>query len=120
MLVDEAHGAHLIFHPDLPPSASSGADLGAKAHKTLPALTQSAYLHVGSGKGQRHGPVSPHCTGSLSDAKHKSILFIMASGLGRAYRRQGQGGFEFALSTCLDKKGAWETGHRYYGELQQA
>lgn len=51
MLVDEAHGAHLIFHPDLPPSAAQcGADLWVQsAHKTLPALTQSAYLHVRSG-----------------------------------------------------------------------
>ncbi|HHU77536.1 MAG: aminotransferase class I/II-fold pyridoxal phosphate-dependent enzyme [Caldicoprobacterales bacterium] len=50
MLVDEAHGAHLIFHPDLPPSAGQcGADLWVQsAHKTLPALTQSAYLHVGT------------------------------------------------------------------------
>lgn len=49
LLVDEAHGAHLIFHPDLPPSSGeAGADLWVQsAHKTLPALTQTAYLQVG-------------------------------------------------------------------------
>lgn len=48
LLVDEAHGAHLAFHPDLPPSAlSRGADLAVQStHKTLGAMTQAAMLHV--------------------------------------------------------------------------
>jgi lysine decarboxylase len=48
MLVDEAHGPHLVFHPGLPPSGSQcGADLWVQsAHKTLPALTQAAYLQA--------------------------------------------------------------------------
>ncbi|MDX2216558.1 MAG: aminotransferase class I/II-fold pyridoxal phosphate-dependent enzyme [Oculatellaceae cyanobacterium bins.114] len=48
LLVDEAHGAHLAFHPDLPPSAlASGADLTVQStHKTLGAMTQSAMVHV--------------------------------------------------------------------------
>ncbi len=52
LLVDEAHGAHFCFHNDLPKSAlASGADMCVQsAHKTLPALTQSAYLHVKSNK----------------------------------------------------------------------
>ncbi len=48
LLVDEAHGAHLLYHPDLPRSAVSwGADLVVQsAHKTLGALTQAAWLHL--------------------------------------------------------------------------
>jgi arginine/lysine/ornithine decarboxylase len=48
LLVDEAHGAHLCFHPDLPPSAASlGADAVVQSpHKTLGALTQAAWLHL--------------------------------------------------------------------------
>ncbi|MCA0454466.1 MAG: aminotransferase class I/II-fold pyridoxal phosphate-dependent enzyme [Chloroflexi bacterium] len=48
LLVDEAHGAHLPFHPDLPPSAIQvGADLVVQSsHKTLGALTQAALLHL--------------------------------------------------------------------------
>lgn len=48
LLVDAAHGAHLGFHPDLPPSALAlGADLVIQStHKTLGALTQAAMLHV--------------------------------------------------------------------------
>lgn len=50
LIVDEAHGAHLSFHPGLPAGAlEAGADLCIQsAHKTLPAFTQGAYLHVGS------------------------------------------------------------------------
>jgi len=48
LIVDEAHGAHLNFNDKLPDSAlKSGADIVVQsAHKTLPALTQAAYLHV--------------------------------------------------------------------------
>ena len=48
LLVDEAHGAHLSLHPTFPGSAiSAGADLVVQSlHKTLPALTQTALLHV--------------------------------------------------------------------------
>lgn len=50
LLVDEAHGAHFGFHPDLPPAAlAAGADLTVQStHKLLGALTQSAMLHVNS------------------------------------------------------------------------
>lgn len=48
LIVDEAHGAHLTFSPLLPPSSNRyGADICIQsAHKTLPAVTQGAYLHV--------------------------------------------------------------------------
>ncbi len=49
LLIDEAHGAHLAARPDLLPLSAlkSGADACVQsAHKTLPALTQGAYLHL--------------------------------------------------------------------------
>ena len=48
LLLDQAHGAHFGFHPALPPHGGmQGADIWVQsAHKTLPALTQSAWLHV--------------------------------------------------------------------------
>jgi len=48
LLVDEAHGAHLSLHPTFEGSAvAAGADLVVQSlHKTLPALTQTALLHV--------------------------------------------------------------------------
>lgn len=52
LVVDEAHGAHLGFHEQLPQSAiAAGADLAIQStHKTLAALSQASMLHV---QGQR-------------------------------------------------------------------
>ena len=49
LIVDEAHGAHFPFHPVFPQSAITlGADIVVQSfHKTLPALGQTAVLHVG-------------------------------------------------------------------------
>ena len=48
LIVDEAHGAHFAFHPELPISAlNAGADLTVQSiHKTLGAMTQASMLHV--------------------------------------------------------------------------
>jgi arginine decarboxylase len=48
LIVDEAHGAHFAFHPELPISAlEAGADLVVQStHKLLAALTQSSMLHL--------------------------------------------------------------------------
>lgn len=48
VLVDSAHGAHFGFHEELPKSAVEiGADIVVmSSHKTLPSLTQTAYLHL--------------------------------------------------------------------------
>lgn len=50
LVVDEAHGAHLNFSATLPPSAlECGADLVIQStHKTLPSLTQTSMIQVGS------------------------------------------------------------------------
>jgi len=48
LLVDEAHGAHFNFHPQLPtPALAAGADLTVQSiHKVLGAMTQASMLHV--------------------------------------------------------------------------
>ncbi len=48
LIVDEAHGAHFPMHEYFPEtSLACGADLVINSlHKTMPALTQSALLHV--------------------------------------------------------------------------
>ncbi|PTX55210.1 arginine/lysine/ornithine decarboxylase [Melghirimyces profundicolus] len=55
LLVDEAHGAHFGFHPDLPaPALSQGADgVVQSTHKMLPAMTMSSMLHL---RGHRLDP----------------------------------------------------------------
>lgn len=50
LLVDAAHGAHLAMGEGLPGNPAGFADLWVEsAHKTLPALTQAAWLHAGPG-----------------------------------------------------------------------
>lgn len=48
LIVDEAHGAHLGFHSYFPENSNvKGADIVIHSvHKTLPALTQTALLHM--------------------------------------------------------------------------
>src|SRR6476659_8272935 len=52
LAVDEAWGAHLRFHPDLPPDAlGSGGDVVVSStHKIVGSLTQAAMLHLGAGR----------------------------------------------------------------------
>lgn len=48
-IVDEAHGAHLCWI-GLPDAVSSGADVVIQSlHKTMPALTQTALIHINGG-----------------------------------------------------------------------
>ncbi len=48
LIVDEAHGAHFGFHSYFPENANlKGADVVVHSlHKTLPALTQTALIHI--------------------------------------------------------------------------
>ncbi len=52
LLIDEAHGSHLIFSDELPPSAGEyGGDMWVHStHKTLGTLTQSSLLHINENK----------------------------------------------------------------------
>jgi lysine decarboxylase len=54
LIVDEAWGAHMAFHEELPAHALSlGADLViSSTHKIVGSLTQSAMLHLGYGGGE--------------------------------------------------------------------
>ncbi|MEN9204133.1 MAG: aminotransferase class I/II-fold pyridoxal phosphate-dependent enzyme [Thermostichus sp. DG_1_6_bins_120] len=55
LLVDEAHGPHFAFHPELPLSAlEAGADLVVQStHKVISGMTQASLLHL---KGSRVDP----------------------------------------------------------------
>lgn len=48
LVVDEAHGGHFGFHPDLPPSAMQcGVDVSIQStHKMLTSMTMSSMLHL--------------------------------------------------------------------------
>lgn len=74
LVVDEAWGAHLRFHPDLPPDAlASGADLViSSTHKVVGSLTQAAMLHLG---GERVDPaVVDRCVSLVETTSPSGLL----------------------------------------------
>jgi len=69
LLVDNAHGAYLRFLEESRHPMDLGADMcAASAHKTLPALTGSAYLHIAD----RHSEF-------LANAKDSMMMFATTS-----------------------------------------
>jgi arginine decarboxylase len=85
LVVDEAWGAHLHFHPDLPAAAlESGADLvTSSTHKIVGSLTQAAMLHVGRG-GRIDDAVVDRCVSLVETTSPSGLL----SGSLDAARRQ--------------------------------
>jgi lysine decarboxylase len=85
LVVDEAWGAHLHFHPDLPPDAlSRGADLvTSSTHKIVGSLTQAAMLHLGDG-GRIDAAVVDRCVSLVETTSPSGLL----SGSLDAARRQ--------------------------------
>lgn len=87
LVVDEAWGAHLHFHPDLPAAAiESGADLViSSTHKIVGSLTQSAMIHLATDRFDEHivdrcvsmtESTSPNALlcGSLDGARHLAAV----------------------------------------------
>lgn len=91
VLVDEAHGVHLYFHPDLPLSAmAAGADVAATSvHKLGGSLTQSSVLNV------REGLVSPQrIQAVLSMLTTTSTSYILLASLDAARKQLATRGHE--------------------------
>ena len=85
LVVDEAWGAHLHFHPSLPPDAlGGGADLvTSSTHKIVGSLTQAAMLHLGRG-GRIDPAVVDRCVSLVETTSPSGLL----SGSLDAARRQ--------------------------------
>jgi arginine decarboxylase len=75
LIVDEAWGAHLRFHPSLPPDAlSCGADLVlSSTHKIVGSLTQAAMLHLGHG-GRLDAAVVDRCVSLVETTSPSGLL----------------------------------------------
>jgi arginine decarboxylase len=75
LIVDEAWGAHLHFHPDLPEDAlAAGADLViSSTHKVVGSLTQSAILHAGAGR-MVDDDVIDRCVSLVESTSPSSLL----------------------------------------------
>lgn len=84
LLVDEAHGSHLHFHPDLPNDALTlGADAAVQSvHKTGGSLTQSSVLHL------RGGRIRPdRVAAALRTLETSSPSYILMASLDAARRQ---------------------------------
>mgnify|MGYP001036906195 FL=1 len=79
LMVDEAHGAHFGFHKGFPESAiSKGADIVIQSvHKTLPAFTQTAILHLNQEN------ISRSIEKYLSIYQSSSPSYILMAGIDR-------------------------------------
>jgi lysine decarboxylase len=75
LAVDEAWGAHLRFHPDLPPDAlGCGADMVVSStHKIVGSLSQAAMLHVGDG-GLVDDAIVDRCVSLVESTSPNSLL----------------------------------------------
>ena len=91
LVVDEAWGAHLHFHPDLPADAlASGADLvTSSTHKIVGSLTQAAMLHLGARRPDRRGGRRPLRQPGRNDQPQRPALRLARRGPapGRGPRR---------------------------------
>ncbi len=95
LIIDEAHGAHMRFHPAFPKTAlESGADLVIQSlHKTLPSLTQTAVLHV-QGKGANRDRLRQAL--AMVQTSSPSYLFLSSMDFCRQWL-DSRGNGEFSL-----------------------
>lgn len=96
VLVDEAHGAHLPFHPQLPISAmQAGADMSAAStHKLVGSLTQSSLLLL------KEGIISPkRVKGVLNLSQTTSPSYILLASIDVARKQMAVQGRELLERT---------------------
>lgn len=112
LLVDEAHGAHFPFHPKLPQSSKdAGAYMWVQsAHKTLPAFTQSAYLHI---NGDEHSKYKVKNILSLIESTSPSYMLMASLDYARYFMvKEGRTRLDNLLCSLEDLKAEFE---REYG-----
>ncbi|WP_448380898.1 aminotransferase class I/II-fold pyridoxal phosphate-dependent enzyme [Gloeomargarita sp.] len=98
VIVDEAHGAHFPFHPQLPASALTlGADVVIHStHKVLTSLTQSALLHH---QGQRIAPQRiGQCLRLVQSSSPSYLLLASLVAMAEQMAEQGEALFDHLLT----------------------
>lgn len=91
LIVDEAHGAHLGFHPNIPTSAlSAGADIVVQStHKMLTSLTMTGMLHI---QGERVD--SDKIKQRLSQIQSSSPSYILMASIDLARKQLALSGYQ--------------------------
>lgn len=93
LIVDEAHGAHMKFHTYFPKTAlECGADIVVQSfHKTLPAMTQTAVLHIQGSYIEREKLSQ---TLAMVQSSSPSYVFLASMDLCREFCQTGFAQFE--------------------------
>ncbi|XP_061991809.1 uncharacterized protein LOC133709886 isoform X1 [Rosa rugosa] len=104
VIVDEAHGAHLGFHPHMPNSAmQQGADLAVQStHKVLCSLTQSSMLHL-SGKLVDREKIS-RCLQTLQSTSPSYLLLASLDAARAQISEDPETIFERALQLAIEAR----------------
>ena len=110
LLVDEAHGSHLVFSDRLPaPALAGGADLVVQSpHKTLGSLTQSSLLHQ---RGDRVDVESIGALLQLLQSSSPSALLLTSLDLAIA-EMEDEGAARWATAVDLADEARLEISHR--------
>ncbi len=102
LIVDEAHGAHFGFSDGFPQKAIAlGADLCVESlHKTLPAYTQSAALHLKKtgANGEKYRFDAAKVQRYLDIFQSSSPSYVLMAGLDRCVRMVGEDAALYANS----------------------
>jgi len=107
LIVDEAWGAHLAFHEQLPEHAlAAGADLViSSTHKIVGSLTQSAMLHLGHGAGGMIGEDAVDRAVTLTESTSPSALLGASLDAARRHAAvHGRGLLEHTMAALADTR----------------
>ncbi|GMN53563.1 hypothetical protein TIFTF001_022698 [Ficus carica] len=104
LIVDEAHGAHLGFHPQMPDSAlQQGTDLAVQStHKVLCSLTQSSMLHMSGNLVDREKICQ--CLQMLQSTSPSYLLLSSLDAARHQLSENPEAIFDEALQMALDAK----------------
>ena len=117
-LVDNAHGAYLRFLPESKHPMDSGAHMCAdSAHKTLPALTGAAYLHISKNAPEMLAEQADFAM-ALFASTSPSYLILQSLDAVNKYLSEGYGDklAEFTLRSEKIKKSLVESGYTLLGD----
>jgi len=106
LIVDEAWGAHMAFHEDLPAHAlSCGADLViSSTHKIVGSLTQSAMLHLGHGAGLIGEDTVDRAVTLTESTSPNSLLFASLDAARRQAAVHGHELLEYTMAALAEAR----------------
>ncbi|KAK9699572.1 hypothetical protein RND81_08G182300 [Saponaria officinalis] len=104
LIVDEAHGAHFGFHPNLPISAlQQGADLVIQStHKVLLSLSQSSMLHMSGDLVDRENVCT--CLRTLQSTSPSFLLLASLDASNAQLRENPSAVFDNAINLAIEAK----------------